>query len=129
MYTQFQRFVATILLFSILLQSCGNPNLKIADDEAPRGGSGAKTYHPAKVKQRSESSALATAESFTDGSMEPKAGGTPTLSDASSGQRSTEALAAVSSKASDALAGETSHVLQDDCSNTPSPSPVFSVIS
>jgi len=68
-YTQFQRFVVTILLFSLLLQSCGNPNWKIADEEFPRG-TGAKTYHPAKVKQRSKSVKLATAESFTEGSSE-----------------------------------------------------------
>ncbi len=91
MYTQFQRFVATILLFSILLQSCGNPNWKIADDESPRGAS-TKMYHPAKAKQRSASSALATAESFTDDSMElPRE-----LSDKLPGERSTEALATVS---------------------------------
>jgi hypothetical protein len=31
MYSQFQRFIATVLLFSILLQSCGNPNCKMAE--------------------------------------------------------------------------------------------------
>ncbi len=31
MYTQFHRFVATVLLFSILLQSCGSPNLKMIE--------------------------------------------------------------------------------------------------
>jgi hypothetical protein len=29
LYSQFQRFVATLLLFSILLQSCGNPNCQM----------------------------------------------------------------------------------------------------
>ena len=32
MYTQYQRFIATILLFSILLQSCGNPKFKIVEE-------------------------------------------------------------------------------------------------
>ena len=31
MYTQLQRFLATLLLFSLLLQSCGNPNMKMAE--------------------------------------------------------------------------------------------------
>ena len=31
MYSQLQRFVATLLLFSVLLQSCGNPNWKVIE--------------------------------------------------------------------------------------------------
>ena len=36
MYTQFQRFLATLLLFSMLLQGCHNPNLKLACEEVPK---------------------------------------------------------------------------------------------
>lgn len=32
--TQYQRFSAMVLLFGVLLQSCGNPNWKLADQEA-----------------------------------------------------------------------------------------------
>ena len=31
MYTQLHRFLATLLLFSLLLQSCGNPNMKMVE--------------------------------------------------------------------------------------------------
>jgi hypothetical protein len=92
MYTQFQRFVATLLLFSILLQSCGNPNWKIADDASPKGASTKTTYHPAKVKQCSKSSKLATAKSPADGSIELYRD----LSDKLPGEHSPEALAVVS---------------------------------
>ena len=37
MYTQFQKFLATPLLFSMLLQSCHGPNLKLGYEEAPNG--------------------------------------------------------------------------------------------
>ena len=37
MYAQFHRFLAVMLLFGLLLQSCGNPNWKIVDDESPKG--------------------------------------------------------------------------------------------
>ena len=128
MYTQLQRFVATVLLFSLLLQSCGNPNWKIADGESTRGAS-TKTYHRVKVKQHSESLALAEAESFMEGSMEPKLEGTSALGDASSSQRSTETLAEVVSKAAYELAGELSNALHGDRPITPSPSPVVNVVS
>jgi hypothetical protein len=36
MYTQLQRFVATLLLFSVLLQSCHSPNFKLACEETPK---------------------------------------------------------------------------------------------
>jgi hypothetical protein len=80
-----------MLLISILLQSCGNPNWKIADEESLRD-IGAKTYHPAKVKRCSKSSAIATAAGVTDGSMEPSR----ELSNKLPSKCSTEALAAVS---------------------------------
>ncbi len=127
MYTQFQRFAATLLLFSILLQSCGNPNWKMTDDASPRGAS-AQTYHPAKVKQRSASLVLVAATRLTERSMESKVEGTPVLGDEASSKGSTEALAEVSSKASYALAGKLSHALHDDRSNTPSLSPVHSSV-
>jgi hypothetical protein len=127
MYTQFQRFVATLLLFSILLQSCGNPNWKIADDASPKSAS-AKMYHQAKVKQRGKYSELATAASLTEGSIAPKVESTSALGGEALSTGSTEALAEVSSKASDALAGEVLHALQDDRSNTPSPIPVGSPV-
>jgi hypothetical protein len=95
MYTPFRRSVATILLFSILLQGCGNPGWEIADDKSPRGAS-AKTCHPSKVKKRSKSLELATAASFTEGSKEPEVGCAPVRGDAPSRKRSTEALAKVS---------------------------------
>jgi len=49
MYTQLQRFIATILLFSLLLQSCGNPNWKMVDGPGPKPS--AKESRPVKVRQ------------------------------------------------------------------------------
>ncbi|HAN49920.1 MAG TPA: hypothetical protein DCQ08_02795, partial [Amoebophilaceae bacterium] len=62
-----------------------------------------------------------------DGSIEPKLEGAPALGDASSSQRSTEALAEVVSKAAYELAGELSNVLHGDRPITPSPSLVVNV--
>jgi len=64
-----------------------------------------------------------------DGSIEPKLAGAPALGDASSSQRSTEALAEVVSKAAYELAGELSNALHGDRPITPSPSPVVNVVS
>ena len=46
MYTQFQRFLATLLLFSMLLQSCHNPNLKLKCEEAPRESGSQQSDNP-----------------------------------------------------------------------------------
>ena len=94
MCTRFRGSVATILLFSILLQSCDNPNWKIADDKSPTDAS-AKTCHPSKVKKRSKSLELATVASFTEGSRESKVGCAPVPGDESPAQRPTEVLAKV----------------------------------
>ncbi len=52
MYSQGQRFIATILLFSLLLQSCGNPNWKLLDDEGRK--TSAKTSKSPKLVQKQE---------------------------------------------------------------------------
>jgi hypothetical protein len=74
MYTQFQRLVATILLFSILLQSCGNPNWKMAEAESPAASG--ETSKPSKTKKRAPANLLqvqdGAVEEVRDGMVHPK---------------------------------------------------------
>ena len=56
MYTRFQRFVATILLCSIFLQSCGNPNWKMAEEDSPSASG--ETSEPSKAKKRAPANLL-----------------------------------------------------------------------
>ena len=70
MYTQFQRFVATILLFSILLQSCGNPNWKMAEADSPAVSF--KTSKPSKAKKRAPANLLQVQDGASGGSVAPK---------------------------------------------------------
>ena len=71
MYTQFQRFVATLLLFSILLQSCGNPNWKMVEPVGP-AASGKKSK-PSKARERATAKFLPVQEGSNEGSISPKA--------------------------------------------------------
>ena len=67
MYTQFQRFVATLLLFSILLQSCGNPNWNMVE---PVGTvASGKT---SKVKKRAPDKLLQMQDGSSEGSTVSK---------------------------------------------------------
>ena len=86
LYTQFQRFVATLLLFSILLQSCGNPNWKMLEP-ADAGSSG----ETSKPKRLAPLQPIKKQEDASEGAM--KVGSAPTIA------RSSEALAVVASEA------------------------------
>jgi hypothetical protein len=99
--------------------------LKIADDTLPKIA-GTKINHPAKVTQ---CIVLASGAKSAEDSMKPKVGCALVLGDEALSKGSTEALAEVPSKASNALAGELSYILHDDCSSTPSPSPLVNVVS
>ncbi|MCU0318325.1 MAG: hypothetical protein MUC61_03265 [Amoebophilaceae bacterium] len=63
MYTQFQRFTATILLFSILLQSCGNPNFKRLNEEAPKPGVQSGNFDEYRKEKSSSVLAIPTSPS------------------------------------------------------------------
>ncbi len=56
MYTQFHRFIATVLLFSILLQSCGNPSLRIIEPARAGGEPGEPQQTTAMVGGRQSAS-------------------------------------------------------------------------
>lgn len=99
MYTQFQRFVATLLLFSILLQSCGNPNWKMVEPVSP-AASGKKSQ-PSKAKKRAPANLLPVQEGSSGGSMALTIDLSPELDSASLAKCSTEGVAAVSSGAFD----------------------------
>jgi len=102
MYTQFQRFVATLLLFSILLQSCGNPNWKMVEPVGPAASG--KTSKPSEAKKRAPAKLIqvqgGSSEEVRDFDGEPK------------GEGSTESLAthsrAPANTSSAALAGAAS---------------------
>jgi hypothetical protein len=70
MYTQFQRFVATLLLFSILLQSCGNPNWKMVEPVDPAASD--KKSKPSKAMEHLTAKLLQVQEGSIEGSISPK---------------------------------------------------------
>ena len=70
LYTQFQRFIATILLFSILLQSCGNPNCKMVEPVEP--ATSEKTCNPRKVKKRASEESLQVLERSSESATAPQ---------------------------------------------------------
>ncbi len=86
MYTQIQRFVATILLCSMLLQSCGNPNCKMV--EPADAGSSGKTSKP---KSLAPFQPINQQKDASEGAM--KVGSAPTI------DRFSEASAAVANEA------------------------------
>jgi len=70
MYTQFQRFIATTLLFSLLLQSCGNPNWKMVDGPGPKPS--AKESRPVKVRQTKTTKPIQEQDTSLESFIEPR---------------------------------------------------------
>jgi hypothetical protein len=71
MYPQFQRFIATILLCSILLQSCGGVELEVGEEKSLVTSD--KKHKPRKPPKLDFPESVQKREYSTAGAMVPKA--------------------------------------------------------